>query len=135
MRRFNVTVLAIALALALVSCGGDDSTPTTAAPGTTGASVTTAGGATTTAGSADGIVRIDIASFSFSPAEVTVSVGTTVEWTNRDNTDHTTTADGGVWNGSLAPDATFQYVADTPGEFAYVCNIHMGMAGVLTVEG
>jgi plastocyanin len=130
----------VALALLAAACGDDDAATTTAPPETT-TSVgeptmppTTMAATTTTAPTDDGTVVIEMRGVAFAPAEVTVAVGTTVQWVNRDFADHTTTANG-EWDAYLAQGDTFDYVADTPGEFAYVCTLHLGMAGTLIVEG
>lgn len=142
MRSTRTAVAVITLALVAAACGDDAGPTTTQAPTETSPADETTTTAppvdetTTTAATPDddGVVRIEIRSFAFSPSEVTVPVGTTVEWINLDAADHTTTAPG-EWDALLANNDTFQYVADTPGEFNYVCNIHMGMAATLTVEG
>jgi plastocyanin len=133
----GVTLVA---AVMVAGCGdGDAGTTTTTGAVTTttsAAATTTATATTTTAAPSDGdAVVIEIRGFAFSPADVTVPVGTTVEWVNRDGADHTTTASSGEWNAGLGQNEVFRFVADAPGEFPYVCTIHMGMAGVLIVEG
>jgi plastocyanin len=134
------TGLAVALlAILVVACGDDDAgtTTTTTATTTTATTTTAPSGETTTIPEPpdDGAMVIDMRGFAFSPVDVTVSVGTTVRWVNLDATEHTTTASGGEWNATLSANETFEYVADTPGQYDYVCTIHMGMAGTLTVEG
>jgi plastocyanin len=129
------TGLAVALlAILVVACGDDDAGTTTTTMATT---TTAAAGETTTIPDPpdDGAVVIDMRGFAFSPVDTTVSVGTTVRWANLDATEHTTTAGGGEWNATLSANETFEYVADTPGQYDYVCTIHMGMVGTLTVEG
>jgi plastocyanin len=77
---------------------------------------------------------VTIMNFAFSPASISVPVGSTVTWTNQDSTAHTVTADDGSFDsGSLAPGATFSQAFDTPGTFAYHCNIHSSMHGTVTV--
>lgn len=76
---------------------------------------------------------ITIADFAFG-TPVTVPVGGTVEVVNADGVAHTWTADDGTFDsGTLSPDATFTYVADTEGTFAFTCTIHPSMTGTLTV--
>lgn len=75
-----------------------------------------------------------IANFAFSPATLTVKVGTTVTWTNTDTAAHTVTADDGSFNSSrLATGATFQQAFATAGTFTYHCAIHSSMKGTVTV--
>jgi plastocyanin len=143
MARIQRAGLALALAVAVMAaaCGDDQAATTTTepaattAPTTTVAETTTTAPATTTAAPDGDVVVIEITGFIFSPAEVTVPVGTTVEWVNLDQTAHTTTAADGSWNATLNHTETFWHVMEEPGEFPYVCTIHMGMAGVVIVEG
>src|ERR1700731_198629 len=46
---------------------------------------------------------VSIVDFMFSPATITVPVGTTVTWTNMSasDSDHTTTSDTGLWDSGL----------------------------------
>lgn len=82
-------------------------------------------------------VVITINNFAFSPASVTITAGTTVEWMNMDATTHTTTsnsADPASWDsGPLATNATFSLIFTTPGTYGYHCAIHLSMTGTITV--
>lgn len=138
MRKTTTMVLVGVLALTVAACGGDTAgTTTTAAPTTTaGEQPTTTGASTDPVGGPGETVAVEISGFAFRPDSLTVLVGSTVEWTNADATDHTASASDGSFNGSLAAGATFQAQMDTPGTFEYVCNIHMGMTGeIVVVEG
>ena len=69
----------------------------------------------------------------FSPSSRTVSVGTTVTWTNKDGIVHTVTGTG--WgSGNLAQNATFTHTFDTVGSNPYHCTIHPSMTGTITVQ-
>lgn len=135
MRTMRIGLAAALLAILVVACGDDDAGTTTTAGAPSETTAPSGETTTTTPESDDGVVVIDIRGFAFAPVDATVAVGTTVRWVNLDATEHTTTAGGGEWNATLAANDTFEYVADTPGEYDYVCTIHMGMAGTLTVEG
>jgi plastocyanin len=77
-----------------------------------------------------------IENFAFMPASMTVPVGTTVTWSNRDSVAHTTTSDTGAWDsGTLNPHASFQHTFNTPGTFTYHCMIHPYMHGTIVVQG
>ncbi|MDO8751878.1 MAG: plastocyanin/azurin family copper-binding protein [Dehalococcoidia bacterium] len=77
---------------------------------------------------------VNIASFAFSPASLTVPVGTTVTWTNQDSVTHTVTADSGAFNSvGLAFGQSFSYTFTTPGTYAYHCTPHPNMKGTVTV--
>ena len=78
--------------------------------------------------------NINIAGMAF-PATTTVKKGTSVTWKNTDAFAHTVTSDDGTSfsSGNVAAGASFTYVANTVGTFAYHCNIHAGMTGSLVV--
>ncbi|GAB2736578.1 hypothetical protein GCM10010442_66900 [Kitasatospora kifunensis] len=78
---------------------------------------------------------VNISGFAFSPASLTVPVGTTVTWTNHDPVTHTVTSTGsGPLKGTVNAGATYSYTFTTAGTYAYVCTIHPGMAGTVTVK-
>lgn len=78
---------------------------------------------------------IEIRGFTYQPGNATVSVGDTVEWLNRDDFPHTTTADSGAWSSpELKPGDQFVLVPRLTGRFPYHCNAHPSMHGVLVVN-
>ena len=79
--------------------------------------------------------EINISGFAFVPATVTVTVGTTVTWTNLDSAAHTVTSETDLFNsGNLARNATFSYSFADRGTFSYFCAIHPYMKGEVIVE-
>src|SRR5258708_37151544 len=55
-------------------------------------------------------VSVGIQDYQFAPATLTVSVNTTVLWTNQGADTHTTTSDTGAWNsGTLTKGGTFSF--------------------------
>ena len=68
----------------------------------------------------------------FDPDRLEVSVGDTVEWSNEGDVVHTVTFDE-VDSGNFDSGETFTRTFDAPGEFDYVCTIHAGMDGTVTV--
>jgi plastocyanin len=71
----------------------------------------------------------------FDPGEVTVAVGDTVTWVNKDPFPHNVTSKaGGFRSGDLAPDATWRFRARTRGSFPFECTLHPGMMGTLHVK-
>jgi plastocyanin len=129
MKRTSIAVLAIALVT--VACGGTE----TASDTTTAPTTAATDAPSTTEGTPE--VAISIAAFAFGPDTVTIPVGTTVTWTNdEDSADHTTTSDDGVWNSAtLKPGEQFSFTFDQPGTFNYFCNIHPSMTATIVVEG
>ena len=80
-------------------------------------------------------VKID--NFSFSPANLVVSVGTTVTWTNRDDIPHTvvSTDDPKIFKSKvLDTDEKFSFTFAKPGTYPYFCSIHPKMTGKVTVQ-
>ena len=72
--------------------------------------------------------------FMFTPATLTVPVGTTVHWTNLDGEPHTTVSVDGVFrSGALDQGDSYDYTFKTIGKFRYVCSIHPQMVGTIIV--
>jgi len=84
------------------------------------------------------------AEFSFFPGDITVAVGTTVTWTNRDAVVHTVTSGGsdgavgqpdGIFDSGLfAGGESSSYTFTEAGTFSYFCTPHPWMTGTVTVE-
>ncbi len=89
---------------------------------------------------AQNIVQVSMTNFTFVPAVITITVGTTVKWTNNDPFPHTATSgpagnpDGTFNSGNMNQNATFSYVFQKAGVFPYYCQYHQpAMVGVVTV--
>jgi plastocyanin len=79
--------------------------------------------------------QVTIDNFSFTPATLTVSAGTTVTWTNHDDVPHTVTAtDKSYASGAIDTDGTFSHQFTTPGTYAYFCSIHPTMTAQVIVK-
>jgi plastocyanin len=72
----------------------------------------------------------------YSPNPLTVTAGTTVTWTNNDNTAHTATSDtSGVFDtGSIPPGGQASATLGARGTVTYHCTIHPGMVGSIIVQ-
>ncbi|MGA9569849.1 MAG: cupredoxin domain-containing protein [Candidatus Acidiferrales bacterium] len=80
-------------------------------------------------------VAVKIDNFSFGPTAVTVPVGTTVTWTNRDDIPHTVVSTDGVFKSkALDTDDQFSFVFNKPGDYSYFCSIHPKMTGQIIVQ-
>lgn len=80
-------------------------------------------------------MEVKIDNFSFGPATLTVSVGTTVTWTNRDDIPHTVVSNDGVFKSKvLDTDDKFSYTFSKAGTFPYFCSIHPKMTGKVVVQ-
>lgn len=79
-------------------------------------------------------VTITIGSVSngFVPTSMTFKKGTTVTWTNRDNTQHTVTGSGWA-SETLQPGQSYSHTFNTVGSFDYHCAIHTVMQGTINV--
>ncbi len=79
---------------------------------------------------------VNIEEFAFTPTTLTVPVGSTVTWRNKDTAAHTATSDrpGGFDSGVLTQGQSFSFTFDTTGTFNYVCDIHPSIEGAIVVE-
>jgi plastocyanin len=114
-------LLVLTLALTLAACGGED------------------GGSTEGASSeacADGSAVIRMVDIKFDPEDATVKAGQEICWINEDVMDHNAVAESGAdFESELyGKGETFTTTVDEPGTVEYVCTIHPGMTGTLTVE-
>ncbi len=128
MRRFLLVPLTTA-ALAVAGCGDDAAEETT--PASTPA-------AATQAPKADGSpAAIGMKGLQFIPKDVTVKVGTKVTWTNDEDIPHNVVAEEGAdfQSDTFGKGKTFSFTPKKAGTIKYVCTIHPGMEGTLTVEG
>ena len=90
-------------------------------------------GETATQAAANAAVRID--NFNFTPLALVVAPGTTVTWTNADDTPHTVREkDGKFKSAALDTDDTFSQTFTAPGEYQYFCSIHPRMVGKIVVK-
>ena len=133
-----LALLIACLALTLAACGDDDDDDGGSTGGGTATPTETSDAGAPPAEGGGGAEKVDIPSISFDPESLTVKAGTTVTWTNSDDLPHTVTKDGGPGpdfdSGSMGPGAEFEQTFDTKGTIDYVCTIHPGQAGSITVE-
>jgi plastocyanin len=88
---------------------------------------------TPSAGAASGALTIK--NFAFSPTPLTASVGNSITVTNNDSTDHTVTDGNRAFDtGHIAPGKSKTITISKPGTYAYHCNIHSFMKGVIQVS-
>jgi plastocyanin len=106
-----------AIAIAMAGCGGSDST---------------SGEASSTASTQE----VTIQDYLYEPARLTVTKGTTIDFTNKDSTAHTATStDSGTFeSGSIQPGKTGSITLSRTGTFAFYCTFHPFMKGTITVE-
>jgi plastocyanin len=78
--------------------------------------------------------EVHIDNFTFEPAQLTVKVGTTVTWTNRDDIPHTVVSAGKFRSKTMDTEGTFSFTFTAPGEYKYFCSLHPHMTGMVKVE-
>ena len=122
-------VVAMLGLLILAGCGASSTpTPPPTPTATPTADTLSNGGATTQASIQN-----------FAHQDLTVQVGGTVVWTQRDSTTHTTTSGTpgnpeGIWDsGVLSQNQTFSRTFTQPGTFLYFCSLHSSMTATITV--
>lgn len=141
-----LVLLALSALVLLAACGGGTTsgsgvTPTAAAGNTPTATTagTTPTATTASNGQAVTITTDSSGSFAFSPATLTIKVGTMVTWTNMTQTGHTVTSDdgksfdSGISNPIAASGGTYSFTFTKAGTFPYHCQIHPFMKATITV--
>lgn len=79
--------------------------------------------------------EIKIDNFSFTPATVTVALGTTVTWTNSDDVPHTVVSEDYTFKSKvLDTDEKFSYKFTKPGTYSYFCSVHPKMTAKIIVQ-
>lgn len=135
-RRWPVALTAGAGVIMLAACGSNGSAGSASPAGTPVGSMPGMHMPTSAApqGRAVAANTVAIKNFAFAPAAVTVSVGTTVTWTNTDEEPHTVSATSGPFHsGALNTGATYRYTFTKPGQYRYLCTIHPFMRGTVVV--
>ena len=132
-----LALLIACLALTVAACGSDDDDDDGGNGGASTATTEQTDTGTAPSGGG-GTAEVDIPDITFEPKSLTVKAGTTITWTNSDDIPHTVTKEGGPGadfdSGNLDPGATFEQTFDAPGTVDYVCTIHPGQAGSVTVN-
>jgi plastocyanin len=92
-----------------------------------------AGDTAVQAGAQAAAIQID--NFHYTPSSLTVAPGTTVTWTNADDSPHTVREkDGKFKSAALDTDDKFSQTFAAPGEYEYFCSIHPYMTGKIVVK-
>lgn len=120
MPRPLVSVLVLVVVGALVGCGGSTGRagPPSLAPTSTASAPQT----------------VEIRNYSYTPQNITVSVGTTVIWVQDDSTIHTVTDAGVFDSGPLSRGQRYSHTFRTSGTYTYRCTVHPAMTGTVTVH-
>ncbi|PYP33259.1 MAG: hypothetical protein DMD49_03770 [Gemmatimonadetes bacterium] len=82
--------------------------------------------------------QVVIWDYKFQPEQLTVPVGTTVTWVNRDMAPHTAThrtySDEPFDTGSMPSEQTYSHTFRRAGTYADLCALHQGMRGTIVVQ-
>jgi plastocyanin len=79
--------------------------------------------------------QVNIDNFSFTPAALTVPVGTNVTWVNHDDVPHLImNTDKRFVSPPLDTDDRFSYTFASPGTYDYYCSIHPKMTAKIIVK-
>lgn len=85
----------------------------------------------------DTVAEVVISDYKFTPKTLTVAVGTTVTWVNRDMARHTVTrnfSDEPFDSGLLGNQQIFTHTFGTAGRYSYICTPHSGMQATIVVQ-
>ncbi|MBI5106459.1 MAG: cupredoxin domain-containing protein [Solirubrobacterales bacterium] len=134
MKRILLPAL-VAGVLVVAGCGGDDDSSSSggAYGGSSSAKQTT----TTAAAPASGAKEVSMVGTSFQPAKITVKAGQKITWKNDSDLPHNVTATSGATfkSDTFNRGGTFAFTPKKAGTISYVCTIHPGMQGTITVTG
>ena len=78
--------------------------------------------------------KVNIDNFTFEPNQLSVKVGTTVTWKNRDDIPHTVVSAGKFRSKTLDTDDSFSFTFTSAGDYKYFCSLHPHMTGMIKVE-
>lgn len=79
--------------------------------------------------------EIKIDNFSFTPASITIPVGTAVHWKNNDDIPHTVVSDDhSIKSKVMDTGDDFSYTFAKPGTYNYFCSIHPKMTAKVIVQ-
>ena len=80
--------------------------------------------------------QVKIDNFAFSPNELKVPAGTTVEWVNRDDIPHTVVSDdkSTFKSKALDTDDKFSVTFKDAGSYEYYCSLHPRMTATVRVK-
>ena len=131
-RRLTVAAAAaVASLLLLAACGSSKGPKAATMPSMPMPTMSAAGG---TPNAPATVNAVNISNLAFAPATVSVTAGTTVTWTNRDQIAHTVSdTQDGIASPVLNQNQTYSHTFTKPGTYHYICTIHPFMHGTVIV--
>jgi plastocyanin len=80
-------------------------------------------------------VKVTIDNFTFAPAELTISVGTTVTFDNHDDIPHSVVEKNKLFRSkALDTDESYSFTFTSAGTYDYFCGLHPHMVGKIIVK-
>jgi plastocyanin len=78
---------------------------------------------------------VTISGVVFQPADLTISLGDSVERVNRDPFPHDATATAGTFKSkAIEPEQSFTFTPTAPGDYSYLCSRHPTMRAIVRVR-
>lgn len=80
---------------------------------------------------------VTMSGYAFQPAQITIHVGDSVTWTNRDQAPHDASATSGpvmFHSPTLSTGQSWTYTFSQPGTYSYYCSIHPSMRAKIVVQ-
>lgn len=78
---------------------------------------------------------VNIDNFAFAPETLTVTRGTTVTWTNRDDIPHSIVESNGLFHSqAFDTSGSYSYTFSQAGTYNYICGLHPHMMGKIIVK-
>lgn len=82
-----------------------------------------------------GANEVWIKGMAYEPSTITITAGTTIKWTNKDDVVHTVTSDNGLFDsGNMTSSNTFSRQFPTAGTYSYHCTPHPTMTATIVVN-
>jgi amicyanin len=79
--------------------------------------------------------KVTIDNFTFAPAELAVTVGTTVTWDNHDDIPHSVVEKNKLFRSkALDTDESYSFTFTQAGTYDYFCGLHPHMVGKIIVK-
>jgi plastocyanin len=83
----------------------------------------------------DAKAKVTVDNFTFAPAALTISVGTTVTWENHDDIPHSLVEKNKLFRSqALDTDESYSFTFTQAGTYDYFCGLHPHMVGKIIVK-
>lgn len=129
----RLIAISLPLILLVVGCGSSSKSSSSSSSPAASNPTTAATGAQKPSG---GSVTVVMQNIAFNPGTITAKVGQTVKWQNKDSAPHNVTYVSGpkfASSSTFSNGGSYSIKLTKPGTIKYVCTIHPGMSGSITV--